>query len=330
MSPAADGPRQRVVIDTDAGVDDALAIIFAMRSPELHVEAITTVSGNVHVDLCTENVLRVLDVLDVADLPVVAKGEADPLVRRPVTAPEVHGIDGLGGLHTLMDETGIVKYAKPAASPAATPAVDILLQLSQEYPDQLTLITIGPLTNVAKAVIQDPTRMARYRQVISMAGAFRVYGNTTPTAEFNVYADPHAAQVVVESGMPITFVPLDVTEKTCLEMGHVVSEIHPLGTKLSSFVYDLTQGYVHYHMETEGFPGCYLHDPLAVGMAVDPTVVVTQEGYVQIETAGSITSGMTVCDLRPNPVIPQPPNARICTEVDASRFLRLFLDRIKG
>jgi len=330
VSPAADGLPQRIVIDTDAGVDDALAVMFAMRSPELRVEAITTVSGNVHVDLCTENVLRVLDVLELKDVPVVAKGEAEPLVRGLVTAPEVHGLDGLGGLHTLMDEAGILSYAKPLGSPVPTPAVELLPQLAEKYPHELTLVTIGPLTNVAKAVVQDPARMAGFRKIICMGGAFRVYGNTTPTAEFNVYVDPHAAQVVVDSGIPITFVPLDVTEKVCLEMGHLVSEIRPLGTKLSNFIYDLTQGYMRRHTETEGFPGCYLHDPLAVGAAVDPTLVVTQEGYVQIETAGGVTVGMTVCDLRPNAITAHPPNARICTEVDASRFLRLFLDRIKG
>ena len=142
--------------------------------------------------------------------------------------------------------------------------------------------------------------------------------------------DPHAAQVVVESGIPLIFVPLDVTEQVCLDMGQVVREIHPLGTRLSQFLSDLTRRYVEYHLATEGFPGCYMHDPLAVGVAIDESLVGMQEGHVEIETEGVAATGMTVCDFRPNPVIPKPPNARICLEVDANRFLRFFLDRIKG
>lgn len=322
----AHSPR-RILLDTDAGVDDALAIILAMRSPELQVEAITTVSGNVHVDLCTENVLRILDVLRPERMPLVARGEADPLVRPLFTAPEVHGVDGLGGLHTLMDESGLLKYTRPATSPIPTPAVELLPEIAHK---DVTLIAIGPLTNVAKAIIRDPERMSRYGRIIIMGGAFRTYGNTTATSEFNIYVDPHAARVVVESGIPLTFVPLDVTEQVCLEMGHLVREIRPLGTRLSRFIGDLTHRYIEYHMETEGFPGCYLHDPLAIGVAIDESFVGMREGHVEIETEGVAATGMTVCDLRPNPVIPKPPNARICTEVDAGRFFRFFLDRIKG
>ncbi|MCL6520003.1 MAG: nucleoside hydrolase [Armatimonadetes bacterium] len=321
---------KRVIIDTDAGVDDALALILALRSPEFSVEAITTVSGNAHVDLCTENVLRVLDVLELDEPPPVSKGEAEPLVKRLVTAPEVHGVDGLGGLHSLIVKTGEYKYPKPSRMAISTPAVQLLPELAEKYAGELTLITLGPLTNVARAILDKPVAMASLKEIIIMGGAFRVYGNTTTVAEFNIFVDPHAAEVVLDVGVPITFVPLDVTEQVCLEMGYVTREIKPLGTKLSEFLSDLTREYIQYHMKTEGFPGCYLHDPLAVGVAIDPTIVGMREGFVQIETAGNITTGMTVCDLRPQPLVENPPNARICTEVDAHRFLRLFLERIKG
>jgi purine nucleosidase/pyrimidine-specific ribonucleoside hydrolase len=321
---------KRVVIDTDAGVDDALAIILALRSPELHVEAITTVSGNVHVALCTENVLRVLDVLDLPQTPPVAAGEADPLVKPPFTAPEVHGADGLGGLHFLMEETGALRYAKSRSSPISQPAFELLADLGERHSGEITLITIGPLTNVAKAILEAPHSMVGYKEIVCMGGAFRVYGNTTPAAEFNIFVDPHAAQVVLDSGIPITFVPLDVTEQVCLEMEHITREIQPLGTKLSRFVSDLTAGYIEYHMTAEGFPGCYLHDPLAVGVAIDPSLCGMQEGFVQVETTGALTMGMTVCDLRPHPLTSEPPNARICTEVDVNRFLSFFLTRLKS
>jgi inosine-uridine nucleoside N-ribohydrolase len=137
------------VIDTDAGVDDALALILALRSPELRVEAITTVSGNVHVDLCTGNVLRVLDVVRPDAAPPVVRGEADPLVKPLLTAPEVHGIDGLGGLHELMDETGILKYARPTGQVIPGTASELLAELGVRYHGDITLIAIGPLTNIA-------------------------------------------------------------------------------------------------------------------------------------------------------------------------------------
>jgi len=133
------------------------------------------------------------------------------------------------------------------------------------------------------------------------------------------------ARVVLDSGIPVTFVPLDVTELVCLEMGQVVGEIEPLGTRLSRFTADVTRGYIRYHMETEGKPGCYLHDPLAVAYAVDPTLCGARDAFVQIETAGSVSLGMTVADFRH----PKPPNARVCLEVDTPRFLRMFLDRLK-
>ena len=328
---------RRVVIDTDAGVDDALAIILALRSPELRVEAITTVSGNVHVDLCTENVLRVLDVLDLDNPPPVAKGEAEPLVRPLLTAPEVHGYDGLGGLHYLMEETGVLRYTKPSGKVIPKPAWEVLCevgdQTDQSDPtDQtdLSLITIGPLTNVAKAILNDPAAMKGYSEIICMGGAFEVKGNTTPVAEFNIFVDPDAAQVVLDSGIPMTFVPLDVTEQVCLEMGHVTREIRPLGTKLSRFVADVTQGILDYHMRAAGFSGCYLHDPLAVGVAMDPTFCGIKEAFVQIETRPGITVGMTSADFPPDPLATQPPNAQVCMEVDSARFIRFFLERMRG
>lgn len=322
LIPGAHDPR-KVVIDTDAGVDDALALILALRSPELDVRAITTVSGNVHVDLCAENVLRVLDVLELHDPPPVARGSADPLVKPLFTAPEVHGVDGLGGLHNLMESAGVLRYAKPARSPIHTPAQELIADLA--HPD-VTLITLGPLTNIARAVVESPARMKQYKEIICMGGAFRVPGNTTAVAEFNIYVDPHAAQVLLESGIPLTFVPLDVTELVCLEMTQVVREIEPLGTRLSRFIADVTRRYIEYHMATEGKPGCYLHDPLAVAHAVDPTLCGVREAFVQIEVAGGVSLGMTVADLRQS----KPPNARVCLEVDSPRFLRMFLDRLKS
>jgi purine nucleosidase len=298
-----------VIIDTDAGVDDALALIFALHSPELAIEAITTVSGNVHVDLCTENALRVLEAVDTV-YPPVARGEADPLVRPLFTAPEVHGIDGLGGLHGL--------YPPPQIAPVPETAWELMADMAWSSPGEIALIALGPLTNVAKAIVERPADMEKLSEIICMGGAFRTYGNTTTVSEFNVYVDPHAAAVVADSGIPLTFVPLDITEQVRMHRAAV-----PTG-----FIAELTQGYLDYHRETEGLEACYLHDPVAVGYAIDKTICKTREGFVQVEINPGVTLGMTVCDLRDRPVIPHSPNARICTHVDHERFLRLFLSRI--
>jgi len=321
---------KRVIIDTDAGVDDALALIFALRSPELFVEAITTVSGNVHVDLCTQNVLRVLDILRLPSPPPVARGEEKPLSRTLFTAPEVHGEDGLGGVHSIRNNLGDLKYPEPPLEATEISAPELIADKVAKYDGEISIVTLGPLTNIARAINHKPATMRSLKEIICMAGAFRTYGNTTPVAEFNAYVDPEALEIVLDSGIPVTFVPLDVTERVCLTEDCVAREISPLGTKLSEFVVDLVQGYMKYHKETTGVPGCFLHDPLAVGVSIDESVVELVEGYVQVETAGKITRGMTVCDLRSVPCVKRAPNARICTEVDSERFLRLFLSRIRG
>jgi purine nucleosidase/pyrimidine-specific ribonucleoside hydrolase len=318
---------KRVIIDTDAGVDDALAIILALRSPELKVEAITTVSGNVHVDLCTENVLRVLQLFLPGDVPPVARGEDAPLYKPIVTAPEVHGIDGLGGLHSLLLESGDAAYPSPSIKSLDIPAYRHIAALADHHTQDISIIAIGPLTNLAKAITNCPDEMKGVSEIIVMGGAVRAYGNTTTVAEFNIFVDPDAAQVVLGSGIPVILVPLDVTEQVCLMMEHI-NFMRESDTNITRFVADLVKSYMEYHASTEGLHGCYLHDPLAVGIAVNPNFCKMQECYVRVETGGNITTGMTVCDLRPNPLTSHPPNARVCTEVDSAGFMKFFTQRV--
>ncbi len=324
---------KRVILDTDPGIDDALAIILAMLSPELRVEAITTVSGNVHVDLCTRNVRRILEILKPEKAPIIARGEENPLaaVETSLGASVVHGRDGLGNLDRFAARDGAKLYPEPSRYHVSPDnAVDVILSTIARYPYEVTLIPTGPLTNVASAIIQDAEQMRNLKEIIIMGGAFNVPGNVTAVAEFNVFSDPHAADVVVNSGLPITFVGLDVTQQVIMSPQFVRQEIEPLNTRLSRFICHITSFYMDFHREHDGIVGCYLHDPLAIGVAIDPGIVETENLYVQVETQGEITQGMTVADLRPVRRRDGKPNANICTYVDADRFLSLFRDTIRA
>ena len=313
-----------ILLDCDTGVDDSLAILLAMRSPELRVEAITTVGGNTQVDHAARNTLLTLEQLAQDALPPVAKGEANPIERPLFTALEVHGGDGLGGVTRILEPDGSRRYPEPRLGLEPRHGVDLLLDTIGRFPDELTLIATGPLTNVARAIIRNPARMRRLREILIMGGAFRVYGNTTPVAEFNIFVDPHAAQIVLDCGVPVTLVPLDVTHQVCL-MQSEVNAIEVEG-RLARFVRDVTSEYTEYHIEQDGFAGCYLHDPITVALAIDPTLLESVEAYVQVETAGDLTLGQTVADLRPGRSTHT--NARVCTGIDAERFLTLFRNRV--
>ncbi len=333
---------KRVILDMDPGVDDALAIILAMLSPELKVEAITTVSGNVRVDQCMRNVRRILEVLKPDTPPIIAKGHADPMITveplpntsdgNRITSADVHGSDGLGDVDRLVSGDGVTKrYPEPSLYAVSSDhAVDVILSLAADHPGEITLIPTGPLTNIAAAVIQDIERMRKIKEIIIMGGAFRVPGNVTAAAEFNIFFDPHAADVVVKSGLPITFVGLDVTRQVLLRRSYVEQEVKPLNTQLAQFICDVTGVYMDFHRKYYGFDGCYMHDPLAIGTVIKPDIVQSEEIHVQVETQGNVTSGMTVADLRRMKSHKPTPNVRVCTNVDADRFLTLFWRTING
>jgi inosine-uridine nucleoside N-ribohydrolase len=315
---------KRIILDCDTGVDDALAILLAMRSPELRVEAITTVSGNTRADQAARNTLLTLEVLGQPNLPPVARGEMAPLERPLLTALEVHGGDCLGGVTRMRQPDGSRRYPEPRLGLDPRDGVALILDTVGRFPDEVTLIATGPLTNVARAIIRNPARMRRVKEILVMGGAFRAYGNITPVAEFNLYVDPHAAQLVVDFGLPLTFVPLDVTEQVCLMRGDIAGKAER--GRIARFVADVTGEYIEFHTRHDDFEGCYLHDPITVALAVDPSLLQSVETYVQVETAGDVTLGQTVADLRPgrSPRV----NARVCTGIDAARFLELFLERV--
>ncbi len=278
-----------VILDVDAGIDDALAILLALRSDELDVRAITTVAGNVRVGQCTKNVLRVLSILDGPSPCIVARGEGAPLAKRPSSATSVHGRDGLGDLgdeyYPSLD-WGLVETES---------AVELLPRLIAARPGEVTVIATGPATNLAKAMKEDPSSMAKARQVVVMAGAFREAGNVPPhgLAEFNAYADPDALQVVLGFDVPVIVVPLDVTHRVRLGRAAALGELGSAPSKVAQFVLDVTERYMAYHRDSEGFHGAYLHDPLAVAIAMDPSLAKLVPARVVVDVSGGPTRGMT-------------------------------------
>ena len=317
-----------VLIDTDCGVDDALALILALRSPELLVRTIVTVAGNVELERCTRNVLRVLALLAPRPMPLVAQGSARPLKRSLMTAKEVHGRDGLGD-------------ALPKGSPRAQPldvrknGVQKIIDFCDEWGSKGTIVAIGPLTNVARAWLRKPTIVAKIGRIVSMGGAFRIPGNTGPVAEFNYFVDPEAAQIVVTSGLFLEIVPLDVTHQVTLLRSELVQRSRAAPGRISSFVSEITRFYMRYHDLTDGFDGGYLHDPVAIASVADPAVVEFGEAKVAVETAGIVTRGMTVRFPFEGPAHPlgkkvTAGTVRVASRIDRERFLNWFHERMWG
>lgn len=318
---------KRVIIDTDAGVDDALALMLAFRSPEIAIETITTVSGNAHVDICTRNVLLLMQELGVEPQPPVVRGEQQPLNAPLVTAPEVHGHNGLGNVTDLLDEAGIRKYSEPPPLDSDESGATLIARLTRENPDVLEIITLGPLTNIARAMELDRDAMGHIKGITIMGGAFREYGNTSLVAEFNFFVDPEAAAKVLELEVPKVIVPLDVTERAILPRSRLTSMIHDKSTNLLELAHDIAMFYIAYHQEHCNVDGCYLHDPLTVAAAIDPDIIETLPTYVQVETKGQLTRGMAVAELRLG-YLPKETNARVAVCANYSKFLDLFLQRI--
>jgi purine nucleosidase len=294
-----------MLLDVDTGVDDALALAFAVRHPRIELMAVTTVAGNVDVELTTRNTLRVLDWLGATDVPV-ARGAERPLVGVSRDAAYWHGDDGLGGAQL------------PEARRDALPdGVDYLIDCVLRQPGELTLVCTGPLTNLALAAQRQPAIVGAVKDVVVMGGAVRVPGNVTPVAEFNIHADPEAAAVVFGLPWPATLVGLDVTSRVLLTTSDRAALEHLRGPE-ATLVWLAT----HHAFDTNRLEAISLHDPLAVAVAVQPDLVTTIERLVLVETRGEHTLGQTVVDLRPR--VPEPSSTRVCLDVDALRAKALF------
>ena len=324
-----------IVIDTDPGIDDALAIILALRSPELRVELMTTVAGNTGVRAATDNARRLLALLEPDDPPRLVRGASGPLRGRLNTAPNVHGEDGLAGLSALLDRHGRPLFpASDGPRPAGGSAASAIVAKAREHGEALTIAALGPLTNVAQALDADADAMRRIRRLIIMGGAIVEPGNVTAGAEFNIHVDPVAADRVLSSGMRITLVPLDVTRKVRLRWTLVRDALRGDRTRLARALRHFTRPRAS---SRDGMP---LHDPLTIALAIDHDLVDTRALPVRVETRGEHARGMTIADRRPNAAL-QPRTGEdaagsgaalvdVAVDVDADRVLQLVAERVFG
>lgn len=306
-----------VVIDTDPGVDDALALLFALAHPAIRVEAITCVAGNVGLDLTVRNGLRLLNLVGRRDVPL-AVGADRPLRRPFEDASYAHGDNGMNGVE-LPDPAGL--------APARLSAPELIIELSKEYPGTLTLCAVGPLTNVALALQSDPGLAQRLGQILVMGGACFTHGNVTAAAEFNIWCDPDAAQIVYNSGARITQVGLDVTHHVLLTPEHVDAVVAGRSDPTSVFLRALT-GASFAKARHLGRSAMAMHDPLTVALCAAPDLVATQFMRVDVEVESPLTLGMTLADrrswrhLRPGAL---PENVHVAHQVDSDRFFQLYL-----
>ena len=302
-----------IIIDTDPGVDDAIAILLALRAPELDVRALTVVHGNNTVEQCTLNARRVLNVAGRCDVPVVS-GAARPLLRERLSGWVGHGPDGLAGA-----------AVEPCAADARTGAVLYLIETLLSASEPVTLVPIAPLTNIALALAAAPEIKPHIKELVMMGGAVFCEGNRTPAAEFNVLADPEAARIVFHAGVPITLVGLDVTHQTLLLPAHA-DALEAAGNPSATFAAQLARYVMPFSLKRYGDPSMHLHDPLAIGAVMDRSLLRTRKLLVDVECADGLTLGKTIAD--PNGVWGRAPNVDVCVEVDAERFVRLLLEKL--
>jgi purine nucleosidase/pyrimidine-specific ribonucleoside hydrolase len=315
-----------LLIDTDPGIDDALALLLAFASPEVSVEAITTVAGNVPVERCTANVFRILEEVKPRKAPRVSQGARAPLARELVSAAHVHGEDGLGDLHQFRNPDGSPRYPPVEARLSSVDGPDLILDSAGRFAGELVVVALGPLTNLALALQRDRDRLAPVRRVVVMGGAVRSPGNVTPVAEFNFFVDPEAAAQVLRSGLPLELVPLDVTRQVVLSRAALEIRLSACPGRLARFISDFTLKGFAFGAQA-GEVGLTLHDPLALAVALDPALVSFESLTLEVECEGTLTRGMVVADRRPSLKV-RPPNCRVATSVDVPKFLSLFLDRL--
>ena len=303
--------KKKVIIDCDPGIDDSLALILALNSPELEIVGITTVSGNVKADQGAKNALKVLKIMNREDIPVYI-GEEVPLERELITAQDTHGEDGLG--ETNYEEADVkINYG----------GVDFILENSRK--GDISVIALGPLTNLAKAIERAEEGFNMINEIVSMGGAFRSHGNCSQVAEFNYWVDPHGVKEVFDrSKVPFSMVGLDVTREIILTP-NLIELIKQIGGDIANFIVDITRFYVDFHWNQERTLGCVINDPLAVAYFIDRTLCDGFTSYLDIVTDGKAI-GQTLVDV--GEFYRKDHNGLILTKVDSERFMKMFLERL--
>ena len=337
-----------LILDVDTGIDDALALLYAVASPEAEIVAVTALSGNVHLDDTEHNTRAILELAGRSDIEVAA-GRQVPLMRPLEITPETHGPQGIG----------YAELPEPGRPRSERFAPQLIIDEARRRPGEITLVTLGPLTNLAVAVLMEPDLPRLLKRWILMGGTFRAPGNTSPTSEWNVHCDPEAAKVCFSAWQaavdrdPTTpralALGLDVTEQARIGTDHVVALARRAGSTpddtldpgrgpgdperrsvasnpVVRFVADALRWYFEFHARYDGFYGAFVHDPLVVAVALDPTLVETQPVAVDVDTAHGLGDGQTIADFRK--LWGRAPNVDLAIAVDAPEFLRRLVERV--
>ena len=303
-----------IILDCDPGHDDAIALVLALASPELEVKAVTSSAGNQTPDKTLRNVLRMLTLLKRSDIPV-AGGAVKPLMRDLIIADNVHGETGLDG----------PALPEPDFAPQNCTAVELMAKVLRESPEPVTLVATGPQTNVALLLNSHPELHAKIARIVIMGGAMGL-GNWTPAAEFNIYVDPEAAEIVFQSGIPVVMAGLDVTHRAQI-MADDIERFRAINNPVARTVAELLDFFMEYHKtEKWGFQGAPLHDPCTIAWLLKPEIFTTARRWVGVETQGKYTQGMTVVDyfmLSGNE-----PNTDIMLDIDRQAFVDLLAERL--
>jgi inosine-uridine nucleoside N-ribohydrolase len=305
---------KKVLIDCDPGHDDMVALMLACASDKLEVLGVTTVAGNQEGEKTFNNTLKILTLIDRKDVPV-ARGFDKPILRELVTAPEIHGVSGLDGADLPI----------PEVRPSNLHAVDFIINTLLESDEKLYLIPTGPLTNIGVALLREPRIKEKIERIVLMGGAV-FDSNITPAAEFNIYVDPEAAKIVFESGLPLTMVGLNVTNKALFSFEDI-ERLEKLNGRVSKVVASLLRFFARANYEIFGFKGAPLHDALAVSYLIDETVLSTKFLHVDIETRGDFTRGQTVVDVYG--VTKKVLNAEVALGLDVDKFKDFIFRAIK-
>ncbi|MBV9481448.1 MAG: nucleoside hydrolase, partial [Acidobacteria bacterium] len=326
---AAMGASKKIILDTDPGTDDAMAMMLALHSPELDLRAITVVAGNVTTAQGLDNAMRMVSLANRCDIPVAA-GAVHPLLQRLITAEFWHGKNGLAN----------IELPPSKCKPSERFAPDLIIQMVHASPQAITLVPVGPLTNIALAVLKDPSIVPLVKEVVLMGGSISG-GNVNAAAEANIYNDPEAAQIVFQAGWPLTMVGLDVGDKTLLSKKYL-AQLGQTHGPVNDFIYRVAKYLIDLSAQFNS-PGTPMYDPLAVGVAIDSGLVKAPEMHVDIETRGEFTRGETVANrhgyvernvLHGDRYVIEGldrviPNAKVCVDVEAERFLQLFVSRLR-
>ena len=301
--------KKKILLDCDPGHDDALAIMLAHGSDQLDLLALTTVSGNQDLQKVTRNARVVASVIGMTDVPIAA-GADRPLLWAPVYATDIHGESGLGG----------PELPEPSVPLDPRHAVDLIIETLMDSPaGEVTVIGVGPATNLALALRREPAIATRARSLVLMGGA-HTRGNITPAAEFNVYADPHATAAVLQAPWPVTLIGLDLTHQATAG-ADVRSRIAALGTGPARFTTELLDFFAEAYEQDQDMPDPPVHDPCAVAVVIDPEVMTTRPAHVEVELTGQFTSGMTVIDFSERS---GPRDVAVAIQLDRARFWDLM------